>query len=49
MKKGDEPEEHIEEKALFLFGVKGYNLTSMNDIVAETGVIKWNHRYQTLS
>lgn len=42
MKKGTETKERIKEKALSLFHERGYNLTSMNDIVAETGVKKGN-------
>ncbi|HOP61914.1 MAG TPA: TetR/AcrR family transcriptional regulator [Spirochaetota bacterium] len=42
MRKGTETKERIIEKALTLFHEKGYNLTSMNDIVEETGVKKGN-------
>lgn len=42
MKKGIETKERIIRKALNLFHEKGYNLTSMNDIVDETGVKKGN-------
>jgi TetR/AcrR family transcriptional repressor of nem operon len=42
MKKGIETKERIVHKALNLFHEKGYNLTSMNDIVDLTGVKKGN-------
>ncbi len=42
MKKGIETKERIVQKALDLFHEKGYNLTSMNDIVDLTGVKKGN-------
>lgn len=42
MKKGIETKERIVQKALNLFHKKGYNLTSMNDIVDLTGVKKGN-------
>ena len=42
MKKGIETKERIVQKALDLFHDKGYNLTSMNDIVDLTGVKKGN-------
>ncbi len=42
MKKGTETKEKIVQKALELFHEKGYNHTSMNDIVDLTGVKKGN-------
>jgi TetR/AcrR family transcriptional repressor of nem operon len=42
MKKGSETKEKIVQRALELFHEKGFNLTSMNDIVEITGVKKGN-------
>ncbi len=42
MKKGIETKEKIIHKALGLFHKRGYNLTSMNDVVEITGVKKGN-------
>lgn len=42
MKKGTETKERIIQQALILFHGRGYNLTSMNDIVNITGVKKGN-------
>lgn len=40
MKKGDRTREHIIMKSAAIFNQKGYAGTSLNDIIADTGIKK---------